>query len=282
MFAKIRSRRLPWGLLLVALSAFCLASVASAKLPVLRMATTTSTDNTGLLDYLAPLFQKEKGIELQWVAVGTGKAIEFGRNGDVDILFVHDPESEQVFMDGGFGVDRRQVMYNDFIFIGPKEDPAAIKGLSAAETLKAISSKKAVFTSRADKSGTHMKELALWKEAEIEAPDKEEWYVQVGQGMIQTIAIAGERGGYTLTDRGTYIKYEENHKGNPPLVILSEGDASLRNQYSVITVNPAKWDATRTEEAKAFTDWITSPEGQKLIAEFTLSGKQLFFPNADE
>lgn len=257
-----------------------LGAAATAKDPVLRMATTTSTDNTGLLEYLAPLFQKAAGVELQWVAVGTGKALELGRNGDVDVLFVHDPQSEQKFMDGGFGANRRQVMYNDFIFIGPKDDPAKIKGLSAAESLGAIAAKRAIFTSRADKSGTHMKELTLWKEAGIAVPDKEPWYVQVGQGMIQTITIAAERNGYTLTDRGTYIKYEDNNKGNPPLVILSEGDETLRNQYSVIAVNPEKWSNIRYDLAVAFIDWIVSPEGQKMIADFRLSGKQLFFPNA--
>lgn len=277
-----RFQRFSLLLVLIVGLALVLGGVAAAKAPVLRMATTTSTDNTGLLDYLAPLFQQATGIELQWVAVGTGKAIEFGKNGDVDILFVHDPESEKAFMDGGFGVNRRQVMYNDFIFIGPKEDPAKIQGLSAAEALKAIAAKKAVFTSRADKSGTHMKELALWQEAGIDVPDKEPWYIQVGQGMIQTINIAAERNGYTLTDRGTFIKYEENHKGNPPLVILSEGDKALRNQYSVIAVNPAKWSDARYDLAVKFIDWIVSPETQKVIAEFKLSGKQLFFPNAGE
>ncbi|HOV29247.1 MAG TPA: substrate-binding domain-containing protein [Synergistales bacterium] len=257
-----------------------LAGAAAAKAPVLRMATTTSTDNTGLLDYLAPIFQKDTGIELQWVAVGTGKALQYGKNGDVDVLLVHDPEAEAVFMKEGYGKSRREVMFNDFVLVGPAGDPAKVKGKTAAEALKAIAAKKAPFASRGDKSGTHMAELRLWKEAGVAAPDREDWYLSVGQGMIETLAVAGERGGYTLTDRGTYIKYESNFKGNPPLVIVVEKDKKLFNQYSVIVVDPSRAQGLQTDLAERFSAWMASPRGQKVIAGYKMMGKQLFFPNA--
>jgi tungstate transport system substrate-binding protein len=257
-----------------------LGGVATAKAPVLRMATTTSTDNTGLLDYLAPFFQKDTGIELQWVAVGTGKALQYGRNGDVDVLLVHDPEAEAAFMKSGYGKSRREVMYNDFILVGPANDPAKVRGKTITEALGAIAAKKAPFASRGDKSGTHMAELRLWKDAGVAAPDKESWYMSVGQGMIETLNVAGERNGYTLTDRGTYIKYESNFKGNPPLVIVVEGDKKLFNQYSVIVVDPSRAQGLQTDLAERFSAWMASPRGQKRIADFRLMGKQLFFPNA--
>ncbi len=246
------------------------------------MATTTSTNDTGLLDYLAPQLKADTGIDLHWVAVGTGKALAHGKNCDVDVLFVHDPESEQNFMSEGCGIDRTQVMYNDFIIIGPKDDPAGVKGKKISKAMNRIAKKKAVFASRADKSGTHMKELGLWKDAEVTPPEKESWYVQTGQGMMNTINIAAERGGYTLTDRGTYIKYESNFKGNPPLVILVEGDKSLRNHYSVITVNPGKCKNVKVDLAKKFTQWMVSEKGQKLIGDYSMMGKKLFIPNAKE
>ncbi len=257
-----------------------LGAMAMAKAPVLRMATTTSTDNTGLLDYLAPFFQKDTGIELQWVAVGTGKALQYGKNGDVDVLLVHDPEAEDAFMKGGNGKDRREVMYNDFILVGPSSDPAKVKGKTVAEALGAIAAKKAPFASRGDKSGTHMAELRLWKDAGVATPDKEIWYLSVGQGMIETLNVAGERNGYTLTDRGTYIKYEDNYKGKPPLVIVVEGDKKLFNQYSVIVVDSSRAQGLKTDLAERYSAWMASPRGQKLVAEFKMMGKQLFFPNA--
>lgn len=257
-----------------------LGAVAMANAPVLRMATTTSTDNTGLLDYLAPFFRKDTGIELQWVAVGTGKALQYGKNGDVDVLLVHDPEAEAVFMKEKNGKDRREVMVNDFILVGPASDPAKVKGKTVAEALGAIAAKKAPFASRGDKSGTHMAELRLWKDAGVAIPDKENWYLSVGQGMIETLAVAAERNGYTLTDRGTYIKVESNTKGKPPLVILVEGDKKLFNQYSVIVVDPSRAQGLKTDLAERYSAWMASPRGQKLIAEFKMMGKQLFFPNA--
>ncbi|MGA7878391.1 MAG: substrate-binding domain-containing protein [Desulfoferrobacter sp.] len=268
------------ALALMFILALGLTPLVNAEDQVLKMATTTSTDNTGLLDYLAPRFKQDTGIELQWVSVGTGKALELGKNCDVDVLLVHAPAAEKKFVDEGYGVDRREVMYNDFVIIGPKDDPAKIKGLSAADALKKIAKDKATFVSRGDDSGTNKKEIALWKKAGILGIDKEAWYIQTGQGMMATINVAAERNGYTLTDRGTYITYENNQKGNPPLVILVEGDPGLFNQYSVIPINPKKCPDTKFELAKKFSDWMASPPIQKFIGDFELMGKQLFTPNA--
>ena len=250
--------------------------------PVLKMATTTSTDNTGLLDYLLPHFTAETGIDWQWVAVGTGKALALGKNCDVDVLLVHAPEAEKKYVADGYGVDRRQVMYNDFVFIGPPSDPAGIKGKGVSGALKTIVAKKGLFASRGDNSGTNKKEILLWKAAGISLPDKESWYIQTGQGMLNTITIAAERDAYTMTDRGTYIKYEANRKGNPPLVILVEGDPDLRNQYSVIAVNPKRCSSVKYDLATKMGEWMALPATQKLIGDFTLMGKQLFIPNAVE
>ncbi|HPQ43504.1 MAG TPA: substrate-binding domain-containing protein [Syntrophales bacterium] len=247
---------------------------------VLKMATTTSTDNTGLLDYLAPAFKADTGIELQWVSVGTGKALALGKNCDVDVLLVHAPASEIKFVQEGSGVDRTELMYNDFIIIGPPSDPAGIKGTSVKDALGVIAAKKASFASRGDNSGTHKKELELWKHAQLVVPDKETWYIQTGQGMLNTINIAAERDAYTMTDRGTFIKYESNWKGNPPLVILVEGDASLRNQYSALAINPKKCSNVKYDLAKQFIAWMASAKAQKFIGDFKLMDKQLFTPNA--
>jgi len=246
----------------------------------LMMATTTSTDNTGLLDYLIPEFIKDTGIEIKWVATGTGKALKLGQNCDVDLLMVHAPPAEKKYIEKGFGIDRREIMYNDFVIIGPSADPAGIKGEKINAALNAIRDKKAVFVSRGDNSGTNKKEKLLWKSAAIPLPERENWYVQTGQGMLTTINVAAERGGYTMTDRGTYIKYEANLKGNPPLRILVEGDAVLLNQYSVITINPGNCKNTKVDLAGKFADWITGAKAQKRIGDFRLMGKQLFTPNA--
>jgi tungstate transport system substrate-binding protein len=269
--------------LVLSLAALLVLGIAGASLaaaPVLKMATTTSTDNTGLLDYLAPLFQKDTGIELQWIAVGTGKALEMGKNADVDVLFVHAPASEKKFVADGYGVHRRQVMFNDFVIIGVPADPAGVKGMSVRDALNTIAAKKAIFVSRGDNSGTNKKEISLWKETGMALPDREQWYVQTGQGMLATINVATERDGYTMTDRGTFIKYEANNDGNPPLVILVEGDAVLRNQYSVMAVNPVRGDHIRYDLALKFIDWVISPATQKSIGDFRLMDKQLFTPNA--
>ncbi|GAB6905726.1 PBP domain containing protein [Desulfosarcina cetonica] len=257
-----------------------LALPATAAEKVLMMATTTSTDNTGLLDYLKPHFEKATGIELKWTAVGTGKALALGKNCDVDVLLVHAPAAEKKYVEEGFGVDRREIMYNDFVIIGPESDPAGIKGKNVVDALDAIRAKGAVFASRGDNSGTHKKELALWKSAGGVVPEKESWYVQTGQGMLATINIAAERNGYTMTDRGTYIKYADTLKGNPPLKVLVEGDAILLNQYSVIAVNPKRCPEAKYDLATTFSNWMAGAEGQKLIADFKLLGKPLFTANA--
>jgi len=241
------------------------------------MATTTSTDNTGLLDYMKPFFKQETGIEVQWVATGTGQALKLGENCDADVLLVHAPDTEKKFVAAGFGINRREVMYNDFIIIGPATDPAGIKGKNVRDALTAIQSKQGLFISRGDKSGTHITEMELWKGSGLAVPDKDTWYVQAGQGMLATIQMAAERSGYTLTDRGTYIKYEDTQKGNPPLKILVEGDDLLKNLYSVIEVNPAKCSNVKSDLAKSFSDWMVLSSTQKRITDFTLSGKQLFF-----
>jgi tungstate transport system substrate-binding protein len=257
-----------------------LPAASSAGEAFLMMATTTSTDNTGLLDYLAPQFKTATGVELKWTATGTGKALKMGQNCDVDILMVHAPASEKKFVADGFGVDRQEVMYNDFVIIGPAEDTAKIKGTSIKEALRAIKEKQAGFFSRGDNSGTNKKEISLWKAADLPVPEKEAWYSQTGQGMLTTINMAAERQGYTMTDRGTYIKYEDNLKGNPPLKILVEGDAVLLNQYSVIAINKTLCQQAKYDTAKIFIEWITGAEAQKLIKEFKLLGKPLFTPNA--
>jgi tungstate transport system substrate-binding protein len=257
-----------------------LAAPACAQEKVLLMATTTSTEDTGLLNILAPEFKKATGIDLRWTATGTGKALKLGEDCNVDVLMVHAPNAEKKYMDAGFGLNRKQIMYNDFVIIGPAADPAKIKGKSAKDAMKAIEAKKAIFVSRGDKSGTNMMELELWKSAGLPIPDKAAWYVQAGQGMMATITIAAEKNGYTLADRGTYIKYDNNMKGNPPLKILVQGDQALFNQYSVIAVNPAKCPNAKLALATQFSKWIAGPQGQKIIKDFKLMGKPLFTPNA--
>lgn len=270
-----------------ALAALCggalllgLASAPAWAGPQLLLATTTSTDDTGLLDYLAPLFQKDTGIELKWMATGTGKALELGKNCDVDVVLVHASEAEKKFLDSGAGLSRRQVMYNDFVLLGPASDQIDIQGKKMAQALEALRQHKVLFVSRGDKSGTHMMEMGLWKKAGGQAPDQEPWYLQTGQGMYSTLTMAGEKKGYTISDRGTFFKFEADHKGQPPLVVVLEGEPELLNQYSVIEVNPAACPKARQELAKKFSDWLASPQGQKRVAEFKTHGKQLFTPNA--
>ena len=247
----------------------------------LLMATTTSTDNTGLLDYLMPSFTAATGIDITWTSTGTGKALKLGENCDVDVLLVHAPQAEKDFVDKGFGADRREIMYNDFVLIGPPEDFAGITGRSVVEALQAIRSSASTFVSRGDNSGTNKMELALWKDAEVPTPEQEPWYRQSGQGMLASINMAAELSGYTLTDRGTYIKYESDAAGGSPLVILVEGDQKLLNQYSVIPVDPKHCANVKYVKAQAFSDWMAGAEAQKLIGDFKLLDKQLFTPNAN-
>lgn len=256
-----------------------LAISLSAK-DSLMMATTTSTDNTGLLDYLAPQFEKDTGINLKWVATGTGKALKMGLNCDVDILFVHAPTSEKKFIATGFGKNRKQVMYNDFVIIGPKSDPAKVMGMKPSRALKKIKEAKANFFSRGDNSGTNKKEISLWKNSMKKAPDNAKWYVQTGQGMLRTINMASEKGGYTMTDRGTWIKYMSQKKDSNTMKVVVEGAKSLFNQYSVVSINKKKCSNVHPAMAKKFTKWVTKSETQKFIADFRLLGQALFIPNA--
>ncbi len=274
----MKRKYLFWGIIVSLLCMTGSLSVLAAD--QLMLATTTSTDNTGLMDVLAPKFKKDTGIELKWTAVGTGKALEMGKNCDVDVLLVHAPAAEKKYIAKGYGKDRTRVMYNDFVIIGPRDDPAGIKGASVSNALKKLSKGKAPFVSRGDDSGTNKKELSLWKAADLAVPDKAGWYVQTGQGMIATINVATEKKGYTMTDRGTFIKFSDNYGGKPPLVPLVEGDPVLFNQYSIIAVNPANCRNARYDLARKFTQWMTSKEVQAFIGNFKLLDKKLFTPNA--
>jgi len=259
-----------------------LLSMSLCANDTLMMATTTSTEDTGLLDYLAPKFEKEMGTTLKWVSTGSGKALKMGENCDVDVLLVHAPESELKFVEAGFGVDRNQVMYNDFIIIGPVSDPAKVAGMSTSDAFKTIKEKQASFLSRGDNSGTNQKEISVWEKVSKIVPEKDSWYVQTGQGMISTINMAAEKGGYTLTDRGTWIKYMDQKGADNKMKIVVENDKVLFNQYSVITVNKDRCPNTKTQLAKDFTNWMVKAETQSVIADFKLLNKPLFTPNANK
>ena len=276
----VRRKHVFKTILLLLLGSLIGAGYVCAQEKVLLMATTTSTEDTGLLSVIGSEFKKAAGIDLRWTATGTGKALKLGEDCNVDVLMVHAPDAEKKFVADGFGINRKEIMYNDFVIIGPASDPAGVKGKSVKEALLAVQAGKVNFVSRGDKSGTHMMELDLWKASGSAVPEKEAWYAQAGQGMIATINIAAEKNGYTLADRGTYIKYENNLGGNPPLKILVEGDQTLLNQYSVIAVNPAKCQKAKLDLATKFSTWIAGPEGQKVIKEFKVMGKPLFTPNA--
>jgi len=242
----------------------------------LRMATTTSTDNSGLLGVLLPAFEKETGYKVHVIAVGTGKALRMGRDGDVDLVLVHAPGAEKNFVDKGYGVDRRDVMYNDFVIVGPTEDPAgiAVSG-DASDALERISRTGALFISRGDDSGTHKKELGLWQAARIE--HRGNWYREAGQGMGKVLQMSGELDAYTLTDRGTWLAY----LGRSPLKLLFEGDPRLYNPYGIIAVNPGRYPDANYEGATRLIRWITSPEGQSLIGSFEIAGNPLFTPSSN-
>ncbi len=249
--------------------------------PNIILATTTSTQDSGLLDVLVPMFQEQTGYTVQTVAVGSGEAMKMGEEGNADVLLVHAPASEVKFMDGGFGKDRMLVMHNDFILVGPAADPATVKGLAIKDAFKAIFEAGAPFITRGDDSGTHKKELALWKSAELDpAAEKPEWYIETGQGMGASMTVASEKAAYILTDRATYLANKDNYQ----LEILVEGDKSLLNVYHVITVNPEKWDAVNYDGAMAFSKFMTDPETQKVIGEFGVDkfGQPLFYPDADK
>lgn len=252
---------------------------ATKQNAALLLVSTTSTQDSGLLDVLLPAFTEKTGYSVQLVAVGSGQALKIGEQGNADVILLHSPAAEKEFVARGFGIDRRLVMHNDFVIVGPPSDPARIRGQNPVEALKRIFTARATFVSRGDDSGTHVKELALWKNAGLD-PVGKAWYLETGQGQGATLSIAFEKGGYALTDRGTFLAY----KSNVDLEILIEGDPFLLNVYHVIIVNPEKWPSVNLEGAKAFADFITSPEGQEIIGEFGVEkyGEPLFFPDADK
>ncbi|HTX71215.1 MAG TPA: substrate-binding domain-containing protein [Rectinemataceae bacterium] len=241
--------------------------------PLVRMATTTSTDQSGLLDYLKPFFEKETGYKLQWVAVGTGASLKIGEKGDCDVVLVHARALEDAFMAAGFGLERKDVMYNDFIVLGPASDPAGLaSATSASDAFGRIMKTGSTFISRGDNSGTDVKEKDVWKAAGL-SPKGAAWYKEAGQGMAQVIVMADQLGAYTLSDRATWL----NMKDKFGLKILYQGDKGLFNPYGVITVNPAKWPKTNIEGARAFMNWLTGPRGRELIASYKIGGEQCFY-----
>lgn len=254
-------------------------ALAQPAVKELILATTTSTQDSGLLDVLIPAFEKQSGYTVKTVAVGTGQAMKMGEEGNADVLLVHSPAAEKTYMEGGFGSERKLVMHNDFMIVGPSEDPAGIKGVTGAvDAFKTIAEVKAPFISRGDDSGTHKKELDLWKKGEI-TPEGD-WYQESGQGMGATLKIAAEKKAYTLTDRATYLA----NKDTLQLEILVEGDNALLNIYHVITVNTTKWPKVNAEGATAFMNFVVSTDGQKIIGEFGKEkfGQSLFIPDADK
>ena len=262
-----------------ALAAAILTTPVCAQDKSIVVSSTTSTQDSGLFGHILPLFKEKTGIDVKVIAQGTGQALDTGRRGDSDVVFVHAKSAEEKFLAEGEGVKRHPVMYNDFVLIGPKSDPAGIKGMKdVAQALKTIKDKQADFISRGDRSGTHIAELALWnKDAGIDIEkEKGPWYKSIGQGMGAALNTAGASNGYVLSDRGTWLSFK--NKGD--LQILVEGDKRLFNQYGVMLVNPAKHPNVKKELGQAFVDWVISPEGQKTIAEYKIDGEQLFFPNA--
>jgi tungstate transport system substrate-binding protein len=263
---------------LAALLAFAPPALAQEKSIV--VASTTSTQDSGLFDHILPLFKAKTGIDVKVISQGTGQALDTGRRGDADVVFVHARPQEENFVADGFGVKRFAVMYNDFILIGPNSDPAGVKGgKDIVAALTAIKNKAASFVSRGDKSGTHAAELALWKAAgiDIAGADKGPWYREIGQGMGAALNTASAMNGYVLADRGTWLSF----KNRGELDIVVQGDKRLFNQYGVMLVNPDKHAHVKKDLGQAFIDWLVSSEGQKAIAEYKINGQQLFFPNAD-
>jgi tungstate transport system substrate-binding protein len=255
------------------------AAPAAPANPNLILATTTSTQDSGLLDVLVPMFQEQTGYTVQTVAVGSGEAMKMGEEGNADVLLVHAPASEVKFMEGGFGKDRFLVMHNDFILVGPADDPAKVKGLAIKDAFKEVFDAGSPFITRGDDSGTHKKELALWKSAELD-PAGKEWYIETGQGMGASMTVASEKAAYILTDRATYLANKDNYQ----LEILVEGDNSLLNVYHVITVSPDKWPKANYDGAIAFSKFMTDPATQTVIGEFGKEkfGQPLFIPDADK
>lgn len=263
-------------LLAVVLALFATSSVPAEE-RFITVASTTSTEQSGLFKHLLPLFEQKTGIQVRVVAVGTGQALDIGRRGDADVVFVHDKAAEEKFVAEGHGVERRQVMYNDFILIGPRSDPAGAGGKDIVAALKNIEAARAPFVSRGDKSGTHAAERRLWALAGIDIDrHKGPWYRECGCGMGPALNTAASMNAYLLSDRGTWLSFR-NRGG---LALLVEGDQRLFNQYGVILVNPARHPHVKRDWGQTFIDWLVSPEGQQAIASFKIDGEQLFFPNA--
>ena len=259
--------------------ALLLAASAHAQDKYITVSSTTSTEESGLFKYLLPIFQKKTGIQVRVVAVGTGQALDIGRRGDADVVFVHARPLEEKFLAEGHGVKRFDVMYNDFVLIGPRSDPARVAGMKdIVAALQKIKAAQAPFVSRGDRSGTHFAELSLWKVAGIDiAKDKGSWYRDTGQGMGPALNTAAGMNAYILSDRGTWLSF----KNRAELTIVVEGDKRLFNQYGIMLVNPAKHPSVKKELGQAFVNWILSPEGQNTIASYKINGQQLFFPNAE-
>src|ERR1700730_1488466 len=241
------------------------------------VASTTSTEDSGLFRYILPLFKAKTGIDVKVVAQGTGQALDTGRRGDADVVFVHAKAAEEKFLAEGFGVKRYPVMYNDFVLIGPQNDPAGAKGNDIVAALRTIKQKAAPFISRGDRSGTHIAELKLWKDAGIDiAADKGPWYREIGQGMGAALNMASAANAYVLSDRGTWLSF----KNRSALAVVVEGDKRLFNQYGVMLVNPAEHPSVKFDLGQQFIDWLVSPDGQKAIAGYKINGQQLFYPHA--
>jgi tungstate transport system substrate-binding protein len=260
----------------LALAASAFLAMPAAQAQNIVMASTTSTEQSGLFSHLLPAFKQATGIEIKVVALGTGQALDMARRGDADVLFVHDKPAEEKFVAEGLGVKRFEVMYNDFVLIGPKADPVGVKGNDIVAGLKKLAAANAAFISRGDKSGTHSAELRFWKAADIE--NKGSGYKECGCGMGPALNIAAGGSAYVLADRGTWL----NFKNRADLAILVEGDKRLFNQYGVMVVNPAKHAHVKQAEAQKFVDWVISPAGQNAIAAYKIDGQQLFFPNAGQ
>ncbi len=262
----------------ISIAAPLLGSVAVAERPFIIVQSTTSTQNSGLLDAILPAFEAETGIDVRVVAVGTGQALKNAANGDGDVVLVHARAAEEKFVAAGFGIDRRDVMYNDFVVLGPGADPAGITGLrDAPAALRRIAAAKAPFVSRGDDSGTHRKELALWEEAGVDARAASgTWYRETGSGMGATLNTAVSMGAYVMSDRATWVSFR--NRGD--FAVLVEGDPRLFNQYGVMLVNPARHSRVKVTQARAFIEWLTGPEGQAAIARYRINGEPLFHPNA--
>jgi tungstate transport system substrate-binding protein len=271
--------RRPIAAAALALAALALSPYALAQ-KFITVASTTSTEQSGLFKHLLPVFERKSGIQVRVVALGTGQALDLARRGDADVVFVHARSAEEKFLSEGHGVKRLPVMYNDFVLIGPKSDPAKIAGSKdILDALKKIRDRGAPFVSRGDRSGTHIAELDLWKAAAIDiAKDKGPWYRDTGQGMGPALNTASSMDAYLLADRGTWLAFR--NRGD--LAILVEGDKRLFNQYGVMLVNPEKHASVKRAEGQAFVDWLVSPEGQKTIADYKINGEQLFYPNANQ